>query len=231
MGLQKIAIGLFNKNLFPFGVRSCGSGWVVLALSWWMDVFFQTCIVFWGGTFPRSQQPQRQLVSPESWLHLSLGWFPRRQRSELRQEQQHGQQRSQGQAGPGCRLIQQGDWRWEWSQEQVLHDRQVWLTWGHESLAGKQWDGVQGRYRTVKGKSTVIRRFRCHPGLDCRTAMSYKHGRPDGLDIRASTRNWLVSSIKKGVTARVILRSLWFRGSSLLLRAEGQGRMLGAPEF
>ena len=26
MGLQKIAIGLFNENLFPFGVRSCGSG-------------------------------------------------------------------------------------------------------------------------------------------------------------------------------------------------------------
>ena len=56
----------------------------------------------------------------------------------------------------------------------------------------------QGRYRTGKGKGTVIRRFRCHPGLDCRTVTSHKHGRPDGLDIRASTRNWLVSSIKKG---------------------------------
>ena len=204
---------------------------MVLALSLRMDVFFQTCIVFWGGTLPRPQQPQHQVG--KSWV-LRPGWFPRGQRSGLRQEQQHNQQRSQGQAGPGCRLIQQGDWRWEWGQEQVLHDCQVWLMWGDESPVGKQWDGGQGRYRTVKGKNTVIRRFRCHLGLDCHTVSSYKNGMPDGLDFCGSIRNWLVSSIKKGGDGQdhseesLIQRQQPF---SLLLKAKGQGGMLGAPEF
>ena len=130
-----------NENLFPFGVRSCGSGWVVLTLSWWMDVFFQTCIVSWGGTCPRSQQPQRQvgkswvLVTPESRVISQKAEVRAKARTATWSAEEPGSGRPRMQADPAGWL------RWEWGQEQVLHDRQVWLTWGHESLVGKQWDG------------------------------------------------------------------------------------------
>lgn len=123
----------------------------MLAISWWMDVFFQMCIVLWGGTLPRPQQ--HRLVSPEFWFHLMPGWFARGQRSELRQEQQNDQRARVRQVQDPGTSSRVGKGR-EGGQEQALHDSEVWLTWGDESLVGEQWGMGQGRYRT--GRARVL---------------------------------------------------------------------------